>query len=123
MALATDIELILALQAARNRILSGRNDYICVALHCARDDGLCTRHASRELREYIEAQLDGCGMLEMYLEQQGVIKLDRSTAALRIVVPGIDIIYCPVATEYLRPARLAWIDRMIHELQTNGRLP
>lgn len=89
------------LREARTIVEQGRYMICASLLMAARGRPNEVGNMAHTLRAYVIAQIDPHGSMGMWMVHHlGYEKID-----------------------YLLPARLAWIDRMIHELETKGQLP
>lgn len=98
-------DLLDALDTARGHILSGRNGYLCSALAHVSDRHPELRDAEAFLHKYIVRELGRAASLGVWVGQQ---------------LGSMLALTCPVLGQQMR---LAWIDRMVHELEKRGRLP
>lgn len=99
-----------ALRIARGWIDDGTDRYICLALV--------------DVMQYHPGLLNACCLLRDYIDKR-CRPLSYMNADLEFLLTDALGIEPPLKVSFsvFRMCRLAWIDRMIHELETNGGLP
>lgn len=115
-------EAIGHLRTAHTILETDKESYICHALRMAVDSPLSRTLTGNDtvdaLLKYIRTEL--AKWREPFVGE-GVL---TSSVAANMLLVGHDELAKRVSGEcYGRLMRLAWIDRMIHELETEGKLP